>query len=73
MSTVNTVISGFYIKHFRQMVEPKNFLEREQINVLAPVSNGVVNPGKEFVLLDEDPSKKARSFGLAPKFAGLIG
>jgi hypothetical protein len=37
------------------MIELKAFLEKERIQVLAPVSAGVVNPGEEFILLDDDP------------------
>jgi hypothetical protein len=61
MSTVNTVISGSYRKHFREMVELKGFLEKERIQVLAPVSTGVVNPGEEFILLDDDPIHDPRT------------
>jgi hypothetical protein len=61
MNTVSTVISGSYRKHFRQMVELKQFLENERIQVLAPVSSGVVNPGEEFILLDEDPIHDPRT------------
>ncbi len=55
MSGVSTVISGSYRKHFKEMLEVKQYLLRERIKVLAPVSAGVVNPGEEFVLLDDDP------------------
>src|SRR5262245_54587189 len=60
-SQVNTVISGSYRKHFRQMLNLKHFLEQEQINVLAPVSGGVTNPGEEFILLDKDPVHDPRT------------
>lgn len=52
---MKTVISGSYRKHFHQMIALKQFLQSERIDVLAPVSQGVVNPGQEFILLDEDP------------------
>jgi nucleoside 2-deoxyribosyltransferase len=61
MSTVNTVISGSYRKHFREMVELKTFLKKERIEVLAPVCTGVVNPGEEFILLDDDPIHDPRT------------
>ena len=61
MSTVNTVISGSYRKHFSQMVDLKCFLEHERITVLAPVSNGIVNPGEEFIILNEDPIHDPRT------------
>jgi nucleoside 2-deoxyribosyltransferase len=61
MSTVNTVISGSYRKHFREMIALKRFLEGEQINVLAPVSSGIINPGEEFILLNEDPINDPRT------------
>jgi hypothetical protein len=61
MQAVQTVISGSYRKHFSQMIELKQFLHQERICVLAPVSTGVVNPGEEFVLLDEDPIHDPRT------------
>lgn len=61
MRAVQTVISGSYRKHFRQMIELKRFLESERISVLAPVSAGVVNPQEEFVILDEDPIHDPRT------------
>ncbi len=53
-SHIKTVISGSYRKHLAQMLEVKAFLTGEGIEVVAPVSEGVVNPGEEFILLDED-------------------
>ncbi len=61
MSSVNTLISGSYRKHFKQMLELKQFLKRQRIHVLAPVSEGVINPGEEFILLDEDPIHDPRT------------
>ncbi|UJF33408.1 hypothetical protein [Paenibacillus hexagrammi] len=58
---VQTVISGSYRKHFGQMLEVKSFLEQEGIKVLAPVSQGVVNPGEEFIILNEDPIQDPRT------------
>ncbi len=51
---VKTVISGSYRKHFPKMLQIKEFLQKEGIEVLTPVSSSVVNPGEEFILLDED-------------------
>ncbi|OXM87234.1 hypothetical protein [Paenibacillus rigui] len=59
--TLKTVISGSYRKHFNQMLEVKTFLEQEGIHVLAPVSHGIVNPGEEFIILDEDPIEDPRT------------
>jgi len=61
MQSVQTVISGSYQKHFNEMIELKRFLHQEGISVLAPVSSGVVNPGQEFILLDEDPIHDPRT------------
>ncbi|MCM0605088.1 MAG: hypothetical protein KA715_03285 [Xanthomonadaceae bacterium] len=61
MNSINTVISGSYRKHFKEMIEIKNFLQSEHINVLAPVSEGIVNPGQEFIILNEDPVHDPRT------------
>ena len=61
MNNVNTVISGSYRKHFSEMLELKQFLQNERIGVLAPVSQGIMNPGQEFIILDEDPIHDART------------
>lgn len=55
MLRLKSVIAGSYRKHFMTMLKIKEFLESRRIDVLAPVSSGVVNPGDEFILLDEDP------------------
>lgn len=60
LKTFKTVISGSYRKHLGVMREVKEFLEQRNIEVLAPVSFGVVNPGEEFIILDEDPTHDAR-------------
>ena len=61
MKSVNTVISGSYRKHFKQMLNLKQFLEEQRIHVLAPVSAGVMNPADEFVILNEDPVHDPRT------------
>jgi nucleoside 2-deoxyribosyltransferase len=53
-SHIRTVISGSYRKHLAEMLEVKAFLSSEGVEVVAPVSAEVVNPGEEFILLDED-------------------
>lgn len=55
LSSLKTVISGSYRKHLNEMFSIKDQLTKHGIDVLAPVSEGVLNPGEEFVLLDMDP------------------
>ncbi len=55
LSSLKTVISGSYRKHLNEMFSIKDHLTKHGIDVLAPVSECVLNPGEEFVLLDMDP------------------
>ncbi len=55
LSSLKTVISGSYRKHLKEMYLIKDSLNKNGIDVLAPVSESVLNPGEEFVLLDMDP------------------
>jgi hypothetical protein len=55
MLRLKAVIAGSYRKHFATILKIQSFLESRRIEVLAPVSRGVVNPGDEFILLDQDP------------------
>lgn len=60
-SSIQTLVSGSYRKHLSQMIEVKKFLEEEGIAVLAPVSDHAVNPGEEFILLEDDPVSDPRT------------
>jgi hypothetical protein len=53
--SLKTVISGSYRKHLTELMILKKFLETKKINVLSPVGSAAINPGEEFVLLDDDP------------------
>ena len=55
MLQLQTVISGSYRKHLREIIELKHFLELQGIRVLAPACGDVVNIGEEFVVLQSDP------------------
>lgn len=54
-TSLKTVISGSYRKHLAQLYELKQNLENLGIVVLSPVGSLALNPGEEFVFLDEDP------------------
>jgi hypothetical protein len=58
---IKTVISGSYRKHFNEMIALKRLLETSGVSVQAPVSDGVINAGEEFILLDEDPLHDPRT------------
>lgn len=57
---VCTVISGSYRRHLAGMYSLKTALESKGITVLSPVGSIAVNPGEEFVILDEDPIEDHR-------------
>jgi nucleoside 2-deoxyribosyltransferase len=61
MYNVNTIISGSYSKHFKQIIELKKFLLNEKIAVLAPASDEIMNTGDGFMILDEDPIRDPRT------------
>ena len=52
---LKTVISGSYRVHLNELMILKAFLESKNINVLSPVGSSAVNPGEEFIFLDNDP------------------
>jgi nucleoside 2-deoxyribosyltransferase len=59
---LRTVISGSYGKHFEKMLEVKRFLQKRDIVVQAPVSDGIVDGTQDtFILLDEDPVEDPRT------------
>lgn len=52
---MNTVIVGSYGKHFQQILELRDFLSEQGVKVLAPSSSKVINPGSNFLILEDDP------------------
>lgn len=52
---LSTVISGSYRKHLNIIVQLKQWLEEEGINVLSPSGDIAMNPDEDFVILDTDP------------------
>ncbi|GAA0429245.1 hypothetical protein [Leifsonia naganoensis] len=58
---LKAVISGSYRRHFAEMLALKAALEAERVSVLAPVSETIINPTDEFVLLDLDPTTDPRT------------
>lgn len=54
-ASIATVISGSFRKHLNEIYSLKSFLQHQGINVLSPVGTRAVNPGEEFVVLDDDP------------------
>lgn len=55
LETIQTVISGSFRKHLREIVVLKGLLAEEGIGCLSPESNHSVNPEEEFVILESDP------------------
>ncbi len=53
-STLFTVISGSFRKHFQQIMRLKEELKRNHVSVLSPAGEAV-NPDDEFVILNSDP------------------
>ena len=61
MSSLQTVISGSYRKHFAHMLILKECLQEARIRVLAPVSSEQLNAGEEFIILNADPVSDPRT------------
>lgn len=59
---LKTVISGSYGKHFKEMLQIKEFLQKQGMLVQAPVSDSIVDGTQDdFILLDEDPVSDPRT------------
>lgn len=54
-ASIVTVISGSFRKHLNEIYSLKALLQDQGIDVLSPVGTAALNPGEEFVILDEDP------------------
>lgn len=50
-----TVISGSYRKHLQQIIEIKQALQKQHVEVLSPSGEAAINPDEEFIILDSDP------------------
>lgn len=55
VSSIETVISGSFRKHLREIVMLKHMLEEYGVTILSPVGNFATNPSEEFIYLDSDP------------------
>lgn len=54
-TSIETIISGSFRKHLRQIVRLKYLLEENGIKVLSPEGHLAINPDQEFIYLDSDP------------------
>jgi hypothetical protein len=54
---LSCVIIGSYRKSLSQLFQLREVLESLEINVMSPVGSCSINPGEEFVILNEDPIK----------------
>lgn len=57
---LTTLIVGSYRRHFEQILGIKSSLEACGIDVLAPASEQIVNPGETFALLESDENRTPR-------------
>lgn len=55
ISSIETVISGSFRKHLRQIIQLKHLLEEAGVTVLSPQGSSAINPTEEFIYLDSDP------------------
>ncbi|MBO1740397.1 hypothetical protein [Leifsonia sp. TF02-11] len=55
-----TLIIGSYRRHFAQILSVKSALEDRGVQVLAPESDQIVNPGESFALLESDEDRTPR-------------
>ena len=53
-TSIETVISGSFRKHLRQIVQLKYLLEENGVKVLSPEGHFATNPEEEFIYLDSD-------------------
>ena len=54
---MKAVISGSFKKYFNEITQAAKKLQQEGIEVIAPQISPIVNPGKEFILLEKDNGK----------------
>ena len=57
---LNTVISGSYRKHLKEMLLLKEYLMERGIGVSAPTGTAAVNLSEEFIILESDPIEDPR-------------
>ena len=54
-----TVVSGSFRKHMEQIGKALENFKKAGVNVLAPATKEIINPGKEFIILaTDDPGKE---------------